>query len=297
MRTNRCLAFTLIEVLIVIAIIGILIGLLLPTVQRIRDAAARIKCANNLRQIALAAHNYNDSLRALPAGMRYQKGRDPYLLMSWLTQLLPFVEQDSLWRVTQTAYAQSQWPLNNPPHVGLTTVVPVFVCPSDSLARDVEEAQREHISVAFTSYLGVEGKDLTTLDGVLFRDSRIRLTDITDGASQTLLAGERPPSADFQFGWWYAGAGQLFTGSGDMVLGVQEKNVLPYALVPCPQGVYSYGPGSIRNQCDMFHFWSFHVGGANFAFADGSIHFIPYSAARVLPALASRSGGEVVELP
>jgi prepilin-type N-terminal cleavage/methylation domain-containing protein/prepilin-type processing-associated H-X9-DG protein len=297
MYSRRDRAFTLVELLIVLAIIGTLIGLLLPAVQRIRDAAARTQCANNLRQIALAVHNHNDTVGSLPAGMRYRNGRDPYFLMSWLTQLLPFVEQDNLWRGTQAAYSQSTWPLNNPPHVGLATVLPLFVCPSDSLARDVAEAQREHISVAFTSYLGVEGRDLTTLDGVLFRDSRVRFTDITDGTSQTLLAGERPPSPDFQFGWWYAGAGQRFTGSADMILGVQERNVLPYAMVPCPQGVYTYGPGSIRNQCDMFHFWSFHVGGANFAFADGSVHFLPYSAVSVLPALASRSGGEVVTLP
>jgi prepilin-type N-terminal cleavage/methylation domain-containing protein len=235
MRSGKRTAFTLIELLVVLAIIGTLIALLLPAVQRVRDAGARIKCANNLRQIALAAHNYHDTLGSLPAGMRYRNGRDPYLLMSWLTQLLPFAEQDSLWRATQAAYGQSPWPLNNPPHVGLTTVLPVFVCPSDGRANGVEEAQREHIFVALTSYLGVEGKDLTTLDGVLFRDSRIRLTDITDGTSQTLLAGERPPSADFQFGWWYAGAGQLFTGSCDMILGVQEKNMLPDSINVCPR--------------------------------------------------------------
>jgi prepilin-type processing-associated H-X9-DG protein len=229
--------------------------------------------------------------------MRYRNGTDPYFLMSWLTALLPFVEQDNLWAITQRAYVQSPYPLNNPPHVGLATVVGTFVCPSDSRAATPELAQREQITVALTTYLGVEGTNLVARDGVLFRDSHIRIADITDGTSQTLLAGERPPSADFQFGWWYAGVGQQYTGSADMVLGVVEPNVLPYSFAPCLPGPYTFGPGSITNQCDMFHFWSLHVGGANFAFADGSVHFLAYSASSVLPALASGAGGEVVQLP
>lgn len=289
--------FTLVELIVVIAIIGMLMGLLLPAVQRVRDAAARTRCCNNLRQIGLAAQNYQGVFRVLPTGMRYQQGHDPYSLMSWLTELLPFVEQDNLWAITQAAYRQTPNPLINPPHVGLTTVLTLFVCPSDGRADQAQLAQREQIRVAFTSYLGVEGKNLLTNDGVLFVDSHIYPADITDGTSQTLLAGERPPSTDFQFGWWYAGTGQQFTGSADMVLGVEEINVLPYTLAPCPKGAYTYGPGKVSNQCDMFHFWSMHSGGANFAFCDGSTHFLSYSAASVLPALASRAGGEVVALP
>src|SRR6185312_5127487 len=86
-------AVTLLELLVVLAIIGILLGLLLPAVQRARDAAARIKCANNLHQLGLAAHQYHDTMGSFPAGMRLQAFRDPYPMMSWLTQLLPYVEQ------------------------------------------------------------------------------------------------------------------------------------------------------------------------------------------------------------
>jgi prepilin-type N-terminal cleavage/methylation domain-containing protein/prepilin-type processing-associated H-X9-DG protein len=291
-------AFTLIELLVVIAIIGVLIGLLLPAGQRVRDAAGRIKCANNLRQIGLASHMHHDSMQAFPVGMRFQNGRDPCPMMSWLTQLLPYIEQQNLWAVTQAAYRQSSSPLQNPPHIGLATVIPTFICPSDSRVAGVQIARRENIPAALTSYLGVEGKDVFKLDGVLFRDSHVRIADITDGTSHTLFAGERPPSTDFQFGWWYAGAGQLFTGSADMVLGVQEPNLLPVTVGSCAPGVYSFGPGNVNNQCDMFHFWSPHVGGgANFLFADGSIHFLTYSAAAIMPALASRSGEEIVEIP
>jgi len=236
-------------------------------------------------------------MQALPIGMRYHNGRDPDLLMSWLTQLLPYIEQESLWTLTLNAYEQSPYPLYNPPHVGLATLMRIFECPSDGRVFDVQYAHRDKVLVALTSYLGVEGKDLMTCDGVLFRDSRIRLADITDGASQTLFAGERPPSSDFQFGWWYAGTGQRLTGSADMVLGVQEQNVLSSSMADCGPGPYAFGPGSVSNQCDMFHYWSLHPGGANFSFADGSVRFLSYSAATVLPALASRAGGEVVEIP
>jgi prepilin-type processing-associated H-X9-DG protein len=109
-----------------------------------------------------------------------------------------------------------------------------------------------------------------------------------------LLVGERPPSADGLFGWWYGGWGQSKDGSADMVLGVQEKNV----YVPgCPLGPYQFGPGNVKDQCDTFHFWSMHMGGAHFLFADGSLHFLHYDAAPIMPALATRSGGEAVDLP
>jgi len=176
--------------------------LFLPAVQKVRETASRASCQNNLRQIGLALHQYHDALQSFPAGMRYGAGRDPYLLMSWLTATLPFLEQQNLWQITQAAYEQSQWPLKIPPHVGMKTPMRVFACPADGRADQVQFAPRDMVPVALTSYLGVEGIDLVTVGGALFRDSRIRIADILDGTSQTLLVGERPSSVDFQFGWW-----------------------------------------------------------------------------------------------
>src|SRR5262245_65689888 len=89
-------AFTLLELLVVIAIIGVLIALLLPAVQKVRAAADRVHCANNVKQIGLALHNYHDSFRRLPPGVTSQKPKEPYPRMSWLTRILPYVEQDNL---------------------------------------------------------------------------------------------------------------------------------------------------------------------------------------------------------
>ena len=121
---------------------------------------------------------------------------------------------------------------------------------------------------------------------------------IADGTSNTLMLGERPPSADFQFGWWYTGVGQRGTGSADLILGVREANLQPIVSgSTCGPGNYPFKPSRFDDACGMFHYWSLHIGGANFAFADGSVHFLRYASNDILPALASRAGGEEVVLP
>lgn len=292
MRMRRC-GLTLIELLVTIAVVAALIGLLAPAVQKVRASAARLQCLNNLKQIGLAAHHYHDGQTAFPPGLCVQSGRSPTPLAGWLTQLLPYLEQGPLWASTQDAYRRSRNPFNNPPHVGLATVVRGYCCPADSRVYSVQLATRTGNVVALGSYLGVSGLTTPKADGVFYRDSSTRLTDIADGSSNTIIAGERPPSPDYQFGWWYAGAGQQFTGSGDSVLGVQELNFLPSPITACPPGSYTYKGGLLTNQCDMFHFWSLHAGGSHFGFADGSVRFVTYSGAAILPALASRAGGEV----
>jgi prepilin-type N-terminal cleavage/methylation domain-containing protein/prepilin-type processing-associated H-X9-DG protein len=294
-RTTTRSGFSLIELLVVLAIVGVLMGLLLPALQYVRESANRCCCANNLKQIGLAMRHHHDTRQSLPPGVSYRNGADPFPFMSWQTRILPFVEQQNLWTSAEQAFAQNKNFLDNPPHIGFATVVPLFACPSDSRTLSVAQL-RGGRRVAFTAYLGVEGKDQNRQDGVLYLDSHVTFRDVTDGLSNTLMVGERPPSADGIRGWWYAGWGQEKDGSGDMVLGVREWNVGPYGP-QCPVGPYHFGPGRIDNQCDAFHFWSRHAGGAHFLFCDGSVHFLQYSADPILPALATRKGGEAVTVP
>jgi prepilin-type N-terminal cleavage/methylation domain-containing protein/prepilin-type processing-associated H-X9-DG protein len=285
-------AYTLLELLVVLAILGILFALIVPAVQRARAAADRLQCANILKQIGLAVHSYHNSHGVLPPGMRYQNNKDTMRFSSWLTQVLPFLEQQALWNEAVLAYQKLNIPFKDPPHTPLATAMSVYACPSDGRTSQVQLAAKSKIFVGLTSYLGVSGMNHSTLDGCLFRDSRIRFADVTDGASNTLLAGERPPRADYQFGWWYAGVGQKGTGSADMLL----ENILPIIAGSCAPGTYKFAPGNFNNQCDMFHFWSPHAGGAHFLFADGSVRFLSYDAAPIMPALASRAGGESVNV-
>lgn len=259
-----------------------------------RAAAARVKCENNLKQIGLAFQMYHDSYGSLPPGHRSLTAAQPMPWSGWPLSLLPYLEQPALFANAQAAYQLTRNPFLNPPHTGLATVVSLYVCPSDASAASVQRAQLSGVVAAFTDYLGVSGTNYSTKDGVLFQDSYIRFADITDGTTNTLLASERPPSSDFQFGWWYAGIGQKYTGSADMILGVQEVNLLPVTPTSCGPGASSYSPGRIGSPCNLFHFWSYHPGGANFLFADGSVHFLSYSVAPIMVPLATRAGGEVI---
>ena len=288
-------AFTLIELVVVIAIVAVLIGLLLPAVQKVREAASRATCQNNLKQIALATHNYESGVTAFPPGLTVAKKGEPYPYSGWLTRLLPQVEQGPLWNATVAAYAdRPDYPFTLP-HLGIMTPVKVYACPSDERQMEIRNTH-QGLRAAVSGYVGVLGTDYTKTDGVLYRGSRTRFTDVRDGASNTLLAGERPPSPDFWLGWWYASGSR--DGSGDTALGVRELNGGhdPYTA-DCPRGPHHFRPGKPDEQCDAFHFWSRHPGGANFAFCDGSVKFLAYSADDVLTALATRAGGETSQLP
>lgn len=286
--------FTLIELLVVLAIVAALLGLLLPAVQKVREAASRMKCQHNLKQLALALHQYHDTRGSLPPGHRSPRNPDRMPYSGWTLSLLSYIEQAALYQNCQAAYRADRTPFHNPPHSGLSTPVSLFACPSDARVPGPQISQRTHERVALISYLGVSGKDYAARDGVLYHDSQVRFGEITDGTSNTLMLGERPPSADLQFGWWYAGVGQLGTGSADIILGVREPNLQPIrAGSSCGPGAYPFRPGRVDDPCGMFHFWSPHPGGANFAFADCSVHFLTYAANPIMPALASRAGGEI----
>jgi prepilin-type N-terminal cleavage/methylation domain-containing protein/prepilin-type processing-associated H-X9-DG protein len=345
-RVLRRTGFTLVELLVVIAIIGVLIGLLLPAVQKIRDAAGRVKCANNMRQIGLALHNYNDTLGQFPPGIVNPAtnpcptvwGPGPngtHAYWSWLAELLPYVEQDNLWKLADAWSRQgnpcsdyfwwpwgdfwTNWSDTKTPNPALSTLVQIYLCPADSRNLKVEDSGG--IQVAFTEYLGMAGFRLATWtggveknDGVLGIVSKVRITDITDGSSNTFLVGERPPSFDLSFGWWFAGAGYDGSGRGDVLLGPRDGSVAqingyipkdglyaaaigtgdgvsctggnsvgqPFTGTQCtvafpPGGKLGFQPGRIQDCCDQSHFWSQHSGGANFLFGDAHVKFLSYA--------------------
>jgi prepilin-type processing-associated H-X9-DG protein/prepilin-type N-terminal cleavage/methylation domain-containing protein len=344
-RSSRRFAFTLIELLVVIAIIAVLMGLLLPAVQRVREAANRIKCTNNLKQIGLALHNYHDAEGKFPPALNNYFHQ--YFHWSWMAKILTYVEQDNLYRSAVAWSADTSVPVRFkyplpagvpgyaswspwgggifgldkiPENPALGVIVPTYVCPSDSEPRrDILKAHGgAMLYMAQTDYLGVSGTSYKTNDGMLGSNRTVRFADVTDGTSNTALVGERNASKSLSFGVWFAGCGQSDRksyappddnrGSADVVLGTRELNSRQNGIDlvdRCPGGPYHFqAPGQIRDdtgainpECDQFHFWSRHPGGANFLFADGSVHFLAYGADTVIPALGTRAGGEVTDLP
>jgi prepilin-type processing-associated H-X9-DG protein len=178
--------------------------------------------------------------------------------------------------------------------------VKTYQCPADVRAlstASVDATGEGHfLTVAFTSYLGVAGIDGGIeggQEGIFVLEVPHRLAEITDGTSQTLMVGERPPSADLEHGWWFAGTGWDGSGVGDVVLGAREVR---YAEEQdCPPTAVGFQPGRFANHCDQAHFWSPHTGGGHFLLADGSVRFFDYGMDRVLPAFCTRAGGEVID--
>lgn len=286
--------FSLIELVLVVAMLATLTSLLLAAVQRVREAAARVRCLDHIKQIGLALHGHHDARGHFPPRISYDGGRDPRPYMSWLTRLLPHCERSDLWHSAEAAFARDRDFRRSPPHDGVGTPVPLFACPSDDRVAFASEAFRLPRPVAFTSYLGCEGVYRASHDGVLFVDSRVRLAEVTDGLSNTLAAGERPPSADLEFGWWYAGTGQQRSGSLDLTLGTGELCADGRYSSRCGFGPHRAGPGRFDEQCDFLHFWSPHPGGTHFLFCDGSARWVTYDIGDRLDALATRSAGEPV---
>ncbi len=196
---------------------------------------------------------------------------------------------------------------SSPPNPALAVPIPTFKCPSDQRQTyanlDVEDFHPNGSLVAFTGYLGVGGiqgnenyEGVGQPAGVLFWTSPVRFADVTDGTSSTLMVGERPPSTDLEYGWWFAGSGYDGSGVGDVILGSQS---LRYAsALGCPSTSVGLQPGKFSNPCDQAHFWSPHQTGANFLYVDGSVHYLTYGTSQtVLNQLATRNGGEVVTTP
>jgi len=323
---RRRTGFTLIELLVVIAIIAILIGLLLPAVQKVRDAAARMKCSNNMKQMGLALHNYHDTNGTFPPGVNYVY---PQHYWSWMAMMMPYYEQDNLYKQAYNFATNppgqnstyNWWPWGGfwlagggtPANPALGTVVKTLICPSDG-RQDLRLPGPQwggNGFVAFTGYLGVAGSQEGneaynggTSNGILYWMSHHKIADITDGTSNTFMVGERPPSTDLYYGWWFAGAGWDGSGEGDVVMGA--RGVQMAAALGCSSAKVGFQPGRFDVPCDQVHWWSPHTGGGNFLLGDGSVRFFAYGATdggqpgnttTVLVQASSRNGGEVVQWP
>jgi prepilin-type processing-associated H-X9-DG protein len=280
---------TLLELLVCITVLGVMIALLLPAVQSARESARRTQCTNNVRQILLATHSHEAAYGRLPSGIN-STFDSSFPRLAWLGTLLPYVDQPTAWQRTVEEFVVSSDPLS---HSNLQLLNLTYACPSSFLTGEIQRS-RGLKTVACTDYLGVIGTNHLTNNGVLFYKSKVRFSEVTDGLSYTLLCGERPPSPDAWFGWWYSGYGQRNTGAVDMLLGVQEKNAYSNDFLrDCPPGPYKLSRVSKSTMCDAFHFWSYHPNGAVFGFCDGSVRLVNYEADNFLAVAATKSNGEV----
>jgi prepilin-type N-terminal cleavage/methylation domain-containing protein/prepilin-type processing-associated H-X9-DG protein len=241
--------FTLIELLVVIAIIAILIGLLLPAVQKVREAAARIQCQNNLKQIGLAMHNYHDNMHAFPPAFA-RPASGVGLNWGWGVLILPFVEQDNLYNQLN--------PLGTNLAHNATTNGPapkVYLCPSDP-------------TPLVNNYFSGYGKsNYACSEQICDGGSAYQIKDITDGTSNTLLIGERDMLHQVATSW----PGRDTATNVVSVIGRPTFPInTPYTgATPCCGG---------DGNCTRFAWSSLHTGGgANFVFCDGSVHFVQQS--------------------
>ena len=340
MKKHR--GFTLIELLVVIAIIAVLIALLLPAVQAAREAARRSQCVNNLKQLGLALHNYHDVVGTFPMGYAavQSNSQQPIKIngridtangWAWGAMILPQLEQTALFNAANFALpveAQQNTTV-------IRSMISTYICPSDATSGPFQVTDAASVKLpplpatqwkvlataAPSSYAGCVGGDETDTStginddglglgtGVMFRNSRIRLADITDGTSQTIAVVERA----------WSNASGLWAGA--VTNGVIRRG--PTNRCPTPTTAELSFPAAtlVQAHCHLLNTnsdedgglddpSSLHPGGANFLFADGSVHFLKsilgdagtrsdgstiYSpAGLVFQALATRAGGEVV---
>jgi prepilin-type N-terminal cleavage/methylation domain-containing protein/prepilin-type processing-associated H-X9-DG protein len=315
--TPRRSGFTLVELLVVIAIIAVLIGLLLPAVQKVREAAARLQCQNNLKQLGLAAHNYHDTNGKFPTGARLPadvSGVPTGGTNVWV-ELLPYIEQDNLYK--RWDFTDNRNNVAGGRDATQAQVIKILLCPSDRLPETVTQLTAEAAPpwafgfYGMTSYGGNAGRRAfhpgdppafprMTRDGIFFLDSYVRLEDVSDGTSNTFLFGERfhrDPEFDRLKPVFFPTTGPLAGWGkwGFVAKGI--GNVTLHTAAPINYRVPTGGDYSAVE--DRFcTFGSGHPGGANFGFADGSVRFVRDSTPLpTLEALSTRAGGEVVTLP
>jgi len=305
--------FTLIELLVVIAIIAILIGLLLPAVQKVREAAARMKCSNNFKQIGLALHNHHDSRGSLPPGATADKApwrnggtQDDNWGSSWMVHILPYI-QDNIYRQWQF-FGQSGWQNANNNSLIKGNPVSIYRCPSTVLPETnpymTTRPGSGGVGSMYTSYVAIGGSyldagvqtfrtNLYSTQGTMFRNSKIKLTEISDGTSNTMVVGEqsnhlRDAQNKVILGNNYGGGAVSVTCQGPdgwiqgTVVNVPTGNVgnadVVYNVAVIRYQINQIGMalnvgGCHDNVGNNIPLSSNHTGGCNLLFGDGSVRF------------------------
>lgn len=309
--------FTLVELLVVIAIIGVMVGLLLPAVQAAREAARRMQCGNNLKQLSLAMHNYESSYKTLPPS-RITAGESRH---SWSAFMLPFIEQSQVYDIYN--FDVRWWNAVNYP--ATTARVSSFVCPSTPSTRTIPnaDAQANHVVVPPNGFgpadysstnevrrsfflannLPLPPGILRGSPGAMDRNRPTKFADILDGLSNTMLFAERcgrpeiyiaqkrPTGIVVADGWGWADydntSGSVNGASADGTLLNRTSGSAPYDST-------IHGTCAI-NCTNNSEYYSFHPGGINMSLADGSVRFLSDTVtAQVLGAVITRAGGEIV---
>ena len=287
--------FTLIELLVVIAIIAILIALLLPAVQQAREAARRSTCKNNLKQVAIALHNYHDTHRTFPIGAAINGGCTGYSgshMFSWGVHILPFIDQANLYNNLNFSGSTPFVPQNFTSSTCLSTVQP-YLCPSNphpdvvvnragafagALPDGMGRTDLGGVADSINWKCSTAGVRPTTRgNGVLFGISSVKFRDIVDGTSNTLLVGEVTGSLSST-----GLNGNTYTGYDvfDTSNGINSIDTVPGG------GTFAFRPQG---------FSSYHVGGCHFVLCDGAVRFISENVDQgTLAGISTRAGGEVV---
>ena len=312
-RHRTRVAFTLIELLVVIAIIGVLVGFLLPAVQQAREAARRMACGNNLKQIGLAMHNHHDAKKRLPAGyvspgvaVHADSSSETSKGYAWGLFILPYLEETTVFEsIDQSLEAAGTANETTAAAVRLG----VYRCPTDAPPDtfDVNNGGGT-VTLPSSNYTAILGWNNVTTEagvgnGVFFRNSEIRFKHITDGLSKTICVGERkhvhafygqgPYQADTT---WYAAVPGVNRNAGMAMMPMKTEG--PGSLVLGHVGQSGMMAGKTPNHTNhIVHFSSSHPGGVLFLLCDGSTRFVADDISyELFKALGTRNFGDQVSL-